>query len=131
MIFNTLRERSKSFAVADGKVTETEGDQLLFRPAIFADFRSWGPAWIWGTVGISGDKEGVSDLFVGVTGRFGFSVVGARIALGIGLAATRLPTGLTKGAVGEPLPPDVANIDKIVKKSLVPGLGITLMATGF
>jgi len=131
VIFNTLRDRSKSFAVAEGKIVENEGDQLLFRPAILANFRSWGPTWIWGTVGISGNDEGISDLFVGVTGRFGYSIAGARLALGVGLAAARLPTGLTKGAVGEALPADVPNIDKIVKKSLVPGFGIVLMATGF
>lgn len=131
IIVNSLSHRSKEFALKDDKIAQTDGDQLLFRPAVLANFRSWGPGWIWGTVGISGDKEGISDLFLGVTGRFGYSVAGARLALGVGLAASRLPVGLTDGAVGQALPANISKLDKIVKKSLVPGIGIMLMATGF
>lgn len=131
LILNRLDRKGKEFALSEGKITESEGDDLLFRPSVFANFRSWGPKWIWGTVGVSGDKDGISDLFVGGTGRFGYSVAGARLAVGVGLAATRLATGLTKGAVGQPLPADITSLEKIVKKKLLPGLGIVLMATGF
>lgn len=131
VIMNTLGRPSKSFALADGKITQGTGEQLLFRPAIMANFRSWGPAWFWGSIGVSGSKDGISDLFVGAAGRFGQQIAGARVSIGIGLAASQLPVGLSKGAVGQPLPEDISSLDKILRKSLVPGLGVVLMATGF
>lgn len=131
VILNTLGRPSKSFALEDGKITQGQGEQLLFRPAIMANFRSWGPGWLWGSVGVSGSKDGISDLFVGATGRFGQQIAGARVSIGIGLAASQLPVGLSKGAVGQPLPEDISSLDKILRKSLVPGLGVILMATGF
>lgn len=131
MILNTLANPSKTFAVANGVITQGEGDQLLFRPAILANFRSWGPSWIWASLGVAGNTDGISDLFVGATGRFGQQVAGVRVAIGIGLAASNLPVGITKGAVGAALPDDIASLDKIIKKRLVPGLGVILTATGF
>jgi hypothetical protein len=131
MILAKPDHRAKTFALAENKITEGKGDELLFRPALFVNLRSWGPRWLWASIGLSGDKDGIGDLFAGITGRFGHQVAGARLAAGVGLTATKLVTGLSKGSVGQPLPSDINSLDKILKKELVPGFGIMLMATGF
>jgi hypothetical protein len=131
MVINALVRQAKTFSLVDQKIEEGQGDGLLFRPAVFANFRYWSPQWVWGTVGVSGNKDGIEDLFVGLTARFVYSVAGARLAMGIGLAATRLPSGLTQGVVGQPLPANVSELDKIIKKSLMPGVGVMINVMGF
>jgi hypothetical protein len=67
----------------------------------------------------------VSDVFIGLTLRSGNSLVGPRIGLGLGLALSRVPVGVSQGTVGGALPADVKNVDDIVQRSFRAGLGVT------
>jgi hypothetical protein len=130
MVVNTLFRRGKGFAVEKGKIVEQDPDDVLFRPVFFGHYRNWGAQWLYATIGTAVSGKTVSDVFLGVTSRFG-ARSGVGIALGAGLALSEQVTGLKQGAVGEALPSEVANLSDITRKQLRPGLGISLSVSGF
>jgi hypothetical protein len=129
-VVSALIRGQKQFDVRDNIVVGQDDAATQFRPAAYLMARAWGPQWLWGTIGFSADTKGVSDLFFGLSGRFGGSIVGTRMTLGVGLALSRVVTGLSKGAEGAPLPPNVKDISEITEQKLRPGLGIALMLSG-
>jgi hypothetical protein len=121
----------QQFGVRDGVVTGGPDDRTPMRAAAFLLARSWGPEWLWGAVGFSGDKSGVSTLFLGPALRFGGSVVGTRLTLAAGWALTRVPVSLKDGAIGQPLPSNIKDIDEITERAMRSALGVSIMLSGF
>jgi hypothetical protein len=130
VIFSLSPSDQRSFSVANGVIRGEDDRSPAVRPAAFLLARAWSLDWLWGAVGVSADKSGVSDLFVGPVARFGGQVIGTRLTLGAGLSLARFPVALNQGSEGEPLPENVSNIDDIVTRKLRSTLGVTLTLSG-
>jgi hypothetical protein len=120
----------KKYSLEDGVVVEKSDNSPRFLLGVFAMARTLRVPWLWGAIGVSTGGEGVPDFFFGLVGRFGSSIVGPQMSLGVGLALAYVPVGLEQGAVGEPLPGDIDDINRIVKRELRPGLGLSFTVSG-
>jgi hypothetical protein len=130
MMVNTLFGRGKVFGVSNGIITQQEGDPVLYRPMFFGHYRMLGTRWLFATIGSAvSTSTTLTDVFVGLTGRFGTGGVG--IALGLGLGLSQQNVGLSQGQVGQALPAGVSDITKITTSQKLSGVGITLSILGF
>lgn len=120
----------QQFGLKDGLVVQTRDRSPKFAPTFFASARASRSSWLWGTIGASADDKGLSAAFFGFATRFGVSIVGPEMTIGVGLSLARVTTGLTTGEVGSPLPQGVDKIDGILKRDLRAGLGVMFTLTG-
>lgn len=129
-MLSVLVDGQKQFGVTNGLVTAGPDRSPKFSPTLFASARATRSSFLWGTIGASASDKGLTSLFLGFSSRFGVAIVGPEMSIGVGLAITRVPTGLSTGAVGAPLPQGIDKIDAIVKTDLRAGLGIMFTLTG-
>ncbi len=108
-----------------GVVTQTPDHSVGAHAAVFALARLGDIRWLWATLGVASAEKTVSDIFAGVTFRGGASLAGDHLSVGVGLALSRVPVGLSQGAVGSALPASVKSVSDIVQYGFRPGLGVT------
>jgi hypothetical protein len=96
--------------------------------------RPWGAGklgWLWLGFGVSTGKDLKDpDLFVGPVVRTRGKLVGSYITIGAGYIRSAVPTGLSSGAVGQKLPPNVSNLESVVVRSYKGGFGLLLSLSG-
>jgi len=119
------------FSVRDGVIASEPDEDPLIRPGIFALGRLWEMGWLWGSIGVTKGKEAQPDIFLGVVARPGLSLVGTQLSIGAGLGLFQVPVRLKGGVVGQPLPADVGDVDKIIERAYRSGLGVTFSLSGF
>jgi len=120
----------KRYSVEDGVVIEGSDNSPRFLLGVFAMARTLRIPWLWGAIGVSTGGQAAPDFFVGLVSRFGSPVVGTQMSLGVGLALAYVPVDLERGAVGEPLPSDIEDVNRIVERGLRPGLSVSFTVTG-
>lgn len=124
LISYPLSAGAASFSVEDSVVTRGSADVIrAVVPA--AQFRVQ-ETDLWGTLGVSPRSvTSLPDLYLGLAYDFGDTVGGASATLGFGVTLFQTPTGLSKGQVGERLPADIGEIDDIVARKHLLGVGFT------
>lgn len=121
---------NKNFAVANSVITSTASDAPLLRPAAFLNVRMLPTSVVWVTVGVGKGSLPSPDFYVGLTLRPDLPAIGDLITVGAGLGVFYTDVGLTQGAVGSALPPNVSNINDIVQREYRAALGVTLTLSG-
>ncbi len=125
-LLSAFTQDKSTISLKNGVITQAPDHSPAFHAGVFALARPTSIRWLWATVGVATSDNAVSDVFIGITLRGGASLVGGRIALGAGLAMSRVPVGVSQGAVGGALPADVKNVDEIVQRGFRMGLGVNL-----
>lgn len=125
MLLSAFTQDKSIISVADDLVAQASDHGVGVHAGVFAMARAGSIRWLWVTVGAATADNAVSDVFIGITLRGGASLVGGRISAGIGLALSRVPVGVSQGAVDSALPADVKNVDDVIRREFRPGLGVT------
>lgn len=124
-LLSVFTQDKSTISLQNGVVTQASDHSPGFHAGVFAMARLPTVRWLWATFGAATSDNAVSDLFIGLTLRSGTSVVGGHIGLGLGLALSRVPVGVSQGTVGGALPADVKNVDDVVQRSFRAGVGVT------
>jgi hypothetical protein len=130
-ILTILVQDQREFTISEGVIVGQDNHEPRLQPGVFLLGRAWSERWLWGVVGASADDSGLSNVFLGMAGRFGDEIAGLRMTLGIGVSVTRTVVGLENGLTeGEPLPPDAGKLEDLLDRELRAGLGFLFSLSG-
>jgi hypothetical protein len=124
-IVSVFTQEKSSFGVSGGVVTQTRDRSPGLHAGVLAMFRAGSIDWLYLTLGVGTAEKSVADVLLGVTMRGGASLVGGRLSIGVGLALSRVPVGLSQGTVGGALPATTKNVNDIVKRDFRAGLAVS------
>jgi len=118
------------FSITNNIVQTRETSELIARPALLALGRLWPLGWLWAGVGAAKGPGVTPDIFLGLVARPGLSLAEAQLSVGFGLGLYQVATGLKEGAVGQPLPSNVKNLDDNVARSTRAGFALIFTFSG-
>ena len=88
-----------------GTLEAVADEDTPIRPMLFLMGRVRQVPWLWGTIGFTADKNGLTNLTVGPVMRVGILNRGPHITLGAGYGLARVSVGLKDPALaGQPIP---------------------------
>ena len=131
ILLSSFVRNQAAFGVADGRLVEGDVPGATATPTVFLQARDWDhPVFL--TVGGGVEKDLAPKVgFFGVSATAG-ELGGMELRLGVGIAFTKVTTGLKGVEVGDELPEDIeslVDLDGVLTRSFQPSLGVSLGLT--